>query len=86
MDQVQLTVAPLRFGAGIKGKVLNSLATGVPCIMTLVASKGLALPDELKKLVFIGNANLAQLIVRVYTDRNLFNQNLKAGQSYQRSA
>ena len=29
-DRVRLTVAPLRFGAGIKGKVLESFAAGVP--------------------------------------------------------
>ncbi|WP_215763124.1 Hint domain-containing protein [Acetobacter sp. P1H12_c] len=82
MDQVRLTVAPLRFGAGIKGKVLDSLAAGVPCVMTPVASEGLILHDELKKLVATGNANLAQLIVRTHTNRDLFNQNSKAGQSY----
>ena len=29
-DRIRLTVAPLRFGAGIKGKVIDSLAAGVP--------------------------------------------------------
>lgn len=82
LDQVRLTVAPLRFGAGIKGKVLDSLAAGVPCVMTPVATEGLILPEALTKLVGTGNANLAQLIVRTHTNRNLFNQNSKAGQSY----
>ncbi|NHO30910.1 glycosyltransferase, partial [Acetobacter farinalis] len=85
LDQVRLTVAPLRFGAGIKGKVLDSLAAGVPCVMTPIASEGLSLTDELKKLVAIGNANMAKLIVLAHTDRNLFNQNSKAGQSYIRN-
>jgi hypothetical protein len=33
-DRVRLTVAPLRYGAGVKGKVLDSLAAGVPCVMS----------------------------------------------------
>jgi glycosyltransferase involved in cell wall biosynthesis len=50
-DRVRLTVAPLRFGAGVKGKVLDSLASGVPCVMSPVAAEGLALPPALQDLV-----------------------------------
>ncbi|MGC8475665.1 MAG: Hint domain-containing protein, partial [Acetobacteraceae bacterium] len=42
-EMIRLTVAPLRFGAGIKGKVLASLAAGLPCAMTPVAAEGLRL-------------------------------------------
>jgi glycosyltransferase involved in cell wall biosynthesis len=44
-ERVRLTVAPLRFGAGVKGKVLESLAAGVPCVMTTLAAEGIPLPD-----------------------------------------
>ena len=37
-DRVRLTVAPLRYGAGVKGKVLDSFAAGVPCVM--IAGRG----------------------------------------------
>ncbi len=47
LDQVRLSVAPLRYGAGIKGKVLESLAAGVPCIMTPCAAEGIGLPPAL---------------------------------------
>ncbi|BBK36723.1 glycosyl transferase family protein [Allostella sp. ATCC 35155] len=39
-DQARLTVAPLRYGAGLKGKVALSLAHGVPCVGTAVAYEG----------------------------------------------
>ncbi len=42
----RLTIAPLRFGAGIKGKILESWARGVPVIMTPVAAEGLPLHDD----------------------------------------
>jgi glycosyltransferase involved in cell wall biosynthesis len=41
LSRVRLTVAPLRFGAGLKGKVLFSLASGVPCLMSECAAEGL---------------------------------------------
>ena len=37
----RLAVAPLRYGAGIKGKVLSALAHGVPCVCTPIAAEGL---------------------------------------------
>ena len=66
--QVRLTVAPLRYGAGVKGKVLDSLAAGVPCIMSPVAAEGLELPDSLLALVSEDAAALAALICRLHRD------------------
>lgn len=34
-------VAPLRFGAGVKGKVLEAMRYGVPCVTTSVGAQGL---------------------------------------------
>ena len=42
---VRLTVAPLRFGAGIKGKIATSLAFGVPCVCTPIAAEGMRIDD-----------------------------------------
>jgi glycosyltransferase involved in cell wall biosynthesis len=50
-ESVRLTIAPLRYGAGLKGKVLESMAAGVPCVMTTIAAEGIGLPTELKWLV-----------------------------------
>jgi O-antigen biosynthesis protein len=67
-DTVRLTVAPLRFGAGIKGKVLDSFAAGLPCVMTPVAAEGLALTGALAHLVADNPAGLADLILRLHAD------------------
>ena len=40
---LRMTVAPLRFGAGAKGKVISSLAAGVPCVLTSIAAEGMGL-------------------------------------------
>jgi FkbM family methyltransferase len=42
-EGVRLTVAPLRYGAGAKGKVASSLAHGVPCVATPIAAEGMRL-------------------------------------------
>jgi glycosyltransferase involved in cell wall biosynthesis len=74
--QIRLTVAPLRYGAGLKGKVLESLAAGVPCVMTPVAAEGLALDET---LVGADAASLAALIVQLHGDEKQHRAAVRAG-------
>jgi O-antigen biosynthesis protein len=67
-ERVRLTIAPLRFGAGLKGKVLESMAAGVPCVMTPVAAEGLDLPEELAWLVADRPDLLADRIAKLCRD------------------
>lgn len=46
LESLRATVAPLRFGAGAKGKVASSLAAGVPCVATPVAVEGMGLTHD----------------------------------------
>ena len=45
-DDVKLSVAPLRFGAGVKGKINQSMAFGVPVVATSLAADGMGLTDR----------------------------------------
>jgi glycosyltransferase involved in cell wall biosynthesis len=40
-ERIRLSVAPLRFGAGLKDKVLRSMAAGLPCVGTAEAFRGM---------------------------------------------
>ena len=42
-SKLRITVAPLRYGAGLKGKVATSLGYGVPCVLSSVALEGTGL-------------------------------------------
>ncbi len=41
LDQAMVSVAPLRYGAGMKGKVNEAMASGVPVVTTSVGAQGL---------------------------------------------
>jgi O-antigen biosynthesis protein len=69
LDQVRLTVAPLRFGAGLKGKVLDSLAAGVPCAMSEIAAEGVPVGPGLTELVGRDATELADLICRLHASK-----------------
>jgi glycosyltransferase involved in cell wall biosynthesis len=38
----RVVVAPLRYGAGVKGKVIEAMHSGVPCVTTSAGAQGLA--------------------------------------------
>jgi GT2 family glycosyltransferase/glycosyltransferase involved in cell wall biosynthesis len=67
-ERVRLTIAPLRYGAGLKGKVLESMAAGIPCVMTTVAAEGLDLPAGLRSLVADGPKALSKRIAKLCRD------------------
>ena len=46
LADVSLCVAPLRYGAGIKGKVLEAWSVGLPMVMTPIAAEGLVDRDD----------------------------------------
>src|SRR5262249_15567301 len=80
--RVRLTIAPLRYGAGLKGKVLDSLAAGIPCVMTPVAAEGLELPAELQALVADEPGELAQRIAALCRDDREYRRLAAAGHGY----
>jgi glycosyltransferase involved in cell wall biosynthesis len=84
-DQVRLTVAPLRFGSGVKGKVLESLSAGVPCVMSAIAAEGLALPDSLGALVASDAAGIARLIAQLHADLTFSAKASQAGLDFIRA-
>jgi hypothetical protein len=77
--RVRLTVAPLRFGAGIKGKVLDSFAAGVPCAMSEIAAEGLDLPPVLRSLTAADAATLAAIMLRLHDDEIANEEAARAG-------
>jgi O-antigen biosynthesis protein len=68
----RLTVAPLRYGAGMKGKVVNSLAHGVPCVATTIAVEGMGLVVGRDILVADGPEPSAEAVVSAYADEALW--------------
>ncbi|MHB2208474.1 glycosyltransferase [Methylobacterium sp. CM6257] len=70
--QARVFVAPLRYGAGIKGKLIQSLSHGVPCVATPIASEGVGVEDGVHFLSGETSQELADAILRLYTDQELW--------------
>ena len=63
-----VAVAPMRRGAGVKNKVLEAWAAGLPVVMTPIASNGLTLDAEARGWIGRDPAELAERICRLFAE------------------
>ncbi len=72
MAGCRVAVAPLRFGAGVKGKVNLSMAHGQPVVATPCAAEGMHLVDGQDVLIAEAADAFADAVVRLYSDAALW--------------
>ena len=75
-------VAPLRYGAGIKGKLIHSLAHGVPAVATSIATEGMALLDGRHVIIADEAAAMAGAVVDLYRNAALWSALQEAGYAF----
>lgn len=78
-DRCRLSIAPLRYGAGVKGKVNTSMAYGVPVVATPVAVEGMHLCSGTDVMVADNAEEFVAAIVRVYRDSALWERLSEGG-------
>jgi glycosyltransferase involved in cell wall biosynthesis len=67
-------VAPLRFGAGMKGKIGQSISFGLPVVTTSIGAEGMGLVNEESVLIGDSPVEFAEAVVRLYTDDELWSK------------
>lgn len=68
LDRMRLNVAPLRYGAGVKVKVIAGLASGVPCLATPMAIEGSGVNDGDGVVLASDSKAFARGILDLYDD------------------
>ena len=72
MDGCRLSLAPLRYGAGVKGKVNMAMSYGLPVVATTPAVEGMHVRDGEDILIADSPADFAAAIARAYADAALW--------------
>ncbi len=72
MTDIRIAVAPLRFGAGVKGKVNMSMSYGQPVVGTTVAVEGMYTRHGEDVLMADDADEFAREVVRLYQDEDLW--------------
>ncbi|MGO9972056.1 MAG: methyltransferase domain-containing protein [Solirubrobacteraceae bacterium] len=74
-------VAPLSYGAGLKGKVTQALAAGLPVVTTPIGAEGLEAIDGQQLLIGETDDQLAERIIRLVDDAELWSRLSTNGQA-----
>lgn len=74
LDGCRLSLAPLRFGADVKGKISMAMSRGLPVIATTLAAEAMGLEDGRDVLLADTPDAFAAAVLRAYADEALWLQ------------
>jgi glycosyltransferase involved in cell wall biosynthesis len=78
----RIFIAPLLSGAGIKGKVINALAYGIPTILSPIAEEGIGLRHGHDCIIARSPQEWAEAITNLNTDERRWKSISKASREY----
>jgi glycosyltransferase involved in cell wall biosynthesis len=65
-------VSPLRYGAGMKGKIGHAMSFGLPVVTTSIGAEGMRLKNEENAIIADNLNDFATAVVRLYEDEKLW--------------
>jgi glycosyltransferase involved in cell wall biosynthesis len=82
IQQTRISIAPLLYGAGTKGKVIQSLSLGIPVVASSIGVEGTGLENNENVLVADTPHDMAQKIVLLYNNKSLWESLQKKGKQF----
>lgn len=79
MQQARVCLAPLRFGAGLKGKLMDAIRCGTPSVTTNIGAEGMTQGDQWAGLVANNSQQIFNAAVKLYSDEILWQESKKTG-------
>jgi len=72
LEQCKISVIPLRYGAGMKGKVGQSLVHGTPVVTTAIGAEGMNLRHNEHAFIADNAKEFAEYCVELYNNKNIW--------------
>jgi len=79
MEQSRICLAPIRFGAGIKGKLLDAMITQTPSVTSSLGSEGMHDQEPWAGMVTDNVEDFVEAAVKLYTDEEAWSKAQKHG-------
>lgn len=79
LRKYKVCLAPLRFGAGIKGKFIDAMQNGLPSITTKIGAEAMGDSENWPGFVTDNSTELIQLSVKLYQEKLLWQEKQKLG-------
>ena len=71
-DSAKIFIAPLRFGAGFKGKIAKAMSNGIPVVTTEIGAEGIGLIDGENALIANDAESYAEKIENLYNNEDMW--------------
>ncbi|MBI6855889.1 glycosyltransferase [Pseudomonas cichorii] len=81
MSGARICLAPLRFGAGIKGKLMDAMLSGTPSVTTPVGAEAMSGDLPWPGTIACSASEIADAAVRLYQDQTLWEEAQAAGRT-----
>lgn len=73
MEKARVCLAPLRFGAGLKGKLLDAMVMQTPSVTTSIGAEGMSMPDTQWPGAIADDVDsFVDAAVRLYADKEVW--------------
>jgi len=79
MQNAKVCLVPLRFGAGLKGKLIDAMQNGTPSVMTSIAVEGLFGDFKANGFIEDNPQFFANKAVELYNSQNIWSEKQKNG-------
>lgn len=79
VQKAKVLLAPLRFGAGLKGKLLDAMRWGTPTVTTEIGAEGMTWEGLWNGVIAKGPEEIAEAAIALYEERPLWKQAQETG-------
>lgn len=82
LQKCKIAIAPIRYGAGMKGKISEALSSGIPVVTTKIGAEGMGLEHKVNVLIGENKYDFSENINRLYNDSQLWNRIVLNGKNH----
>ncbi len=82
LRKARVSISPLRFGSGMKGKIGEAMAAGLPVVTTSIGAEGMGLVSGRTAFIADDAESFSEAILRLCTDDRLWTETASAGKQY----
>ena len=74
LEESRIFIAPVRYGAGIKGKINKSMCHGLPVVTTTIGAEGMYLVNRKNTLISDDKEEFARYCIELYQNEELWSE------------
>lgn len=82
VQECSVAIAPLTYGSGIKTKILETMAMGIPVITNSIGAEGISVENYKEIIIEDGNTEYANAVIQLITNENLRNNIINNAQVF----